>query len=186
MEHFYNNIKGWFGFQNLYRSEVLKASNNAHFVEVGTFLGCSAAYMAVEILNSNKDIKFDCVDTWKGSEEHIGMNDINLDTLYEDFLNNIKPVKNIIKPVRMESVIASKLYNDNFLDFVFIDASHDYESVKKDIYAWLPKVKSGGTLAGHDYLYWGGVTDAVNDFIVESGYELCLKGEEGCWSIIKK
>jgi cephalosporin hydroxylase len=36
--------------------------------------------------------------------------------------------------------------------FVVIDGAHDYKYVKADIEAWLPKVKSGGYLCGHDYL----------------------------------
>ena len=39
-------------------------------MEVGSFLGKSAVFMAVEIINSGKRIKFDCIDHWKGSEEH--------------------------------------------------------------------------------------------------------------------
>ena len=62
--HFYQSIEGFFSFKELYKEQVLKASDNAHFVEVGVYLGRSASYMAVEIANSGKDIKFDCVDTW--------------------------------------------------------------------------------------------------------------------------
>jgi hypothetical protein len=50
---------------------------------------------------------------------------------------------------------------------VYIDAAHEYESVKADISAWLPKLKSGAILGGHDYLGTteDGVTRAVNEFI---------------------
>jgi cephalosporin hydroxylase len=56
-------------------------------------------------------------------------------------------------------------FEDNSLDFVFIDASHDYQSVKQDIEAWLPKVRSGGIIAGHDYEpnEFPGVVQAVNE-----------------------
>ena len=46
--------------------------------------------------------------------------------------------------------IAKGLPN-NYFDLIFIDASHIYEDVKKDIMAYLPKVKNGGILSGHDY-----------------------------------
>jgi hypothetical protein len=47
---------------------------------------------------------------------------------------------------------------------VYIDASHDYESVKEDIIAWLPKVKKGGIICGDDYTPgWPGVMRAVNE-----------------------
>lgn len=63
IEHFYQNIQGWFTFPNLYSSIVNHYPNDSHFVEIGVWKGKSAAYMAVEILNSQKSIKFDCIDT---------------------------------------------------------------------------------------------------------------------------
>lgn len=47
-------------------------------------------------------------------------------------------------------------------DVVFIDALHDYESVKQDIGLWWPLVREGGYLAGHDFNHkWPGVMRAV-------------------------
>lgn len=53
------------------------------------------------------------------------------------------------------------------LDLVFIDANHEYTQVKQDILAWLPKVREGGILAGHDYApeipMFSGVKRAVDE-----------------------
>jgi predicted O-methyltransferase YrrM len=161
MEHFYHNIgENWFTYAPFYHYVVQHAIDGASFVEIGSWKGRSASYMAVEIHNSNKKIKFDCIDTWKGSVEHVDDDFVKQGTLYNEFLKNIEPVKHIINPIRMESVQACKMYADNSLDFVFIDASHEYEDVKKDIENWLPKVKIGGVIAGHD-LSSPGVKKAV-------------------------
>jgi hypothetical protein len=185
--HFYKTIDGWFTFPNLYKTVVENSSDNSHFVEVGTWLGQSAAYMAVEISNSNKNIKFDCVDTWQGSDEHRDFKEIIDNSLYEKFLKNIEPVKEFINPIRMESLKAAELYENETLDFVFIDASHDYENVLKDIYAWFPKLKKGKILAGHDYdPHWHGVIKAVNEFLQNEKYDSKLDIiSEGCWGVIK-
>jgi SAM-dependent methyltransferase len=166
MEHFYQNIgEDWFSYPQLYKRIVDNSQDGSHIVEVGSWKGRSAAFMAVEIINSNKKIKFDCVDTWEGSIEHETYDVITEEKLYDVFLSNIEPVKHIINPIRMTSIETSKLYKDNSLDFVFIDASHEYEDVKEDILAWLPKVKIGGILAGHDYdnFNFEGVNRAVNE-----------------------
>jgi predicted O-methyltransferase YrrM len=52
------------------------------------------------------------------------------------------------------SVEAAENFDDNSMDFVFLDADHSYESVKADITAWWPKIKPGGWLCGHDYGGW--------------------------------
>ena len=72
-----------------------------------------------------------------------------------------------------ESTEVAEEFND--IDFLFVDADHEYESVKKDIKAWLPKVKVGGKILFHDYESWPGVTKAVNEAI-EDG--LLEKGEQ--------
>lgn len=49
------------------------------------------------------------------------------------------------------SVVASQTYPPGHFDLVFIDADHEYPAVKQDIECWLPLVRPGGTLAGHDF-----------------------------------
>jgi len=65
----------------------------------------------------------------------------------------------------MKTVEAAKLFENGSLDFVFVDAGHDYESVAEDIHYWLPKVKSGGMIAGHDYPDFKGVVKAVDTLL---------------------
>lgn len=157
--------ENWFTFSKLYSDMVKEFPSGSKFVEVGAWKGKSAAYMAVEIINSDKNIDFHVVDTWEGSEEH--MSNPELKDLYEIFISNMKPVENYYKPMRMTSIDAAKLFDDESLDFVFIDAAHDYENVTADIKAWYPKVKKGGVLAGHDFYpdqpTWGDVYRAVTD-----------------------
>ena len=62
MEHFYENIPGWFSYDYLYRDAVERAEDESLFVEIGSFKGRSTAFMCVEIANSGKNIKFDCID----------------------------------------------------------------------------------------------------------------------------
>lgn len=179
MEHFYNRIHGFFDFQPVYTRMVNEFPSGSHFVEVGAFYGRSTAFLAVEIINSGKDIKFDVVYTWRGSPEHqVGGWDyqeamVN-DTAFEIFKNNLSSVMHIINPVKMSSYKASHLYEDNSLDMVFIDADHSYDAVKVDITAWYPKVKVGGYLCGHDYIVHSS-TDPVRlavDEMFPEGIEL--------------
>lgn len=158
IEHYAHNVPGWFGLDDFefYKFSVANAPFTAHFVEVGSFKGRSSSFMAVEIVQSNKNIRFDCVDTWMGSEEHQagqGFEDADVvrGSLYEAFLANMEPVKGHFNPIKLDSIQASALYRDQSLDWVFIDASHDYHSVLADIKCWMPKVKQGGIISGHDY-----------------------------------
>lgn len=183
MEHFYHNLgEDWFSYPELYSAAVAKFDSGT-FVEIGSWKGRSAAYLAVEIHNSNKPIKLICVDTWKGSVEHADMDCIKNDTLYTEFLNNLDPVKHIVSPLRLSSLDAAKTFNDESLEFVYVDASHEYEDVKADLAAWYPKVKQGGVFAGHDFM-WPGVYQAVTEWAQAN--ELRLLGTpENCWLVYK-
>lgn len=67
--------------------------------------------------------------------------------------------------MRMFSHEAVLKIKDASLDFVFIDGDHSYAGVKKDIKLWLPKVKKGGWIGGHDYNHprLPGVKKAVDE-----------------------
>ena len=168
IDHFYTNIPGWFDFDDIYRDIIGRASNGAHFVEVGSWKGKSAAFMCVEIANSGKNIRFDCVDIWTGAGvpgEYDRDKSVKEQTLYEEFINYMKPVEGLYTPVKEWSDKAAARYQDRSLDFVFIDAGHAYENVSADIRAWLPKVKPGGAIGGHDYPSAEGVRRAVQEQI---------------------
>lgn len=185
MNHIYQNIEGWFDFPNLYSFIVEQSPNDAKFVEVGSWLGKSSSYMAVEIANSKKNISFHCVDTWQGSEEHSSNDLIVKNELYNSFLRNISPVQNYITPLRLSSKEASEKFEDESLDFIFIDAGHSYEDVSEDLKCWFPKLKKGGYFAGHDYSpVWPGVIKAVVEWSVENNYTISFV-EESCW-LMKK
>ena len=65
--------------------------------------------------------------------------------------------------LRGDSAKTARLVADDELSFVFIDAAHDYESVKADIMAWRPKLKAGAYFGGHDYHTEPGVVQAVEE-----------------------
>ena len=165
MNHFYKEIQNWFNYERVFDLAIQKAQDGAKFVEIGVWKGGSTAYMGVEIYNSGKKIHYDAIDTFEGSREHgqvVG--------LYEEAVQNLKPLidLNVVNIIRGHSQDVVSKYQDETIDFCFIDGSHEYEDVKKDIMEYLPKVKKGGILAGHDYdAIWSGVIQAVDEILVK-------------------
>jgi beta-1,4-mannosyl-glycoprotein beta-1,4-N-acetylglucosaminyltransferase len=156
--------ENWFTFPELYKNIVENCSNGSKLVEVGCWKGRSSIYMATMIANAEKNIDFYCIDTFEGSVEHKNLADLK--NIYDIFLSNIDPVKKYIKHIKNSSINSSYKFENDSLDFVFIDASHEYEEVKQDILSWLPKVKKNGVLAGHDY-HHDDVRIAVNEILGE-------------------
>ncbi len=75
-----------------------------------------------------------------------------MDFLYEHSLRVLKPYPNatLIRKTSMEAV---KDFPDNSLDFVYIDANHEFKYIAEDLYEWTKKIKRGGIVSGHDYFY---------------------------------
>lgn len=166
MQHFYKEIPGWAAFARLYVDVVKLAKNNYHFVEIGSWAGRSAALMAVEIYNSGKDIKFDCIDPWldggvdlRDTEHQKLLGDV---PLLEQFKRNMRNVIHLVNPIQAMSLDAVGRYEDGSLNFLMIDGDHSYDAVRLDIAAWLPKMKPGSIIAGDDY-GWPGVKQAVDE-----------------------
>lgn len=166
--------ENWFSYSTLYSEMVKLYPSGSHFLEIGCWKGKSSAYMAVEILNSEKNIRFDCIDIWETSDFYktklkdqlYPEFDFNL---FETFCNNTRKVSHVINIVRLDSISASKAYQNNSIDFIFIDADHSYDAVKSDLKNWLPKIKDGGIIAGHDYGY-DPVNKAVSDLFGKNDF----------------
>lgn len=152
----YENIYGWFEYEWLYDMMLAQVQGPATFVEIGTFLGKSTVYMAEQIRRSGKQIKFYAIDNFKGNDEHRKDYEVVLGPDFESFYTVfhynlvMSGAKDFVIPVQSDAADAAKAFEDRSLDFVFIDASHTFEAVQKDIAAWLPKIKARGYLGGHD------------------------------------
>jgi predicted O-methyltransferase YrrM len=169
VKHFYANIPGWAAFADLYVSQVHLATHTrlSRFVEVGSWLGRSAALMAVEIENSGKPIEFVCVDPWTDGGPDLQnttyFQDLGVKDVYDIFRRNVRPIEHRIKAMRMTSVEASRFMQDDSVDFLMLDGDHSYEAVRDDIATWMPKMRQrGGVISGDDYL-WPGVKQAVDE-----------------------
>ena len=181
MDHFYKKIHGWFNFSDLYRSIIAKMPEDFKFAEVGVWKGQSISYFVVEAINSQKPFELYAIDTFDGRGT---MRDSLLkmkDGLYDHFMKNIEHVKDHIKVIRNTSVNAAKEFPDNYFDAVFIDASHDFNSVLNDLHAWLPKVKNN-SLYGHD-LDKTGVKKALEEFTKEKSLKF-KKTSRNCWMLV--
>ncbi len=155
-----NGIDGWMVFPELqWLYETAKKYKN--IVEVGSWKGKST-----HALLSGTKGTVTAVDTWQGSEDPRDHTNIlaKQDDIYGIFEKNTSDFKNL-KVVPQASPGAANYFDDKSIDFLFIDAGHTYEDVKKDLIAWMPKMKPDGLISGHDYMpdVWMGVIQAVNE-----------------------
>lgn len=143
---------------------------------IGAEIGVERGNFSKLILDSYKGNLFS-VDMWANEEIY--------NTALETLKTTISSGRSMI--MKMPSLDAANDFEDESLDFVYIDADHDYAAVKADLEAWFPKIRHGGLVAGHDYLNWTrdqgaacdfGVKAAVDEFCVKHGYTLKVTTED--------
>jgi len=92
--------------------------------------------------------------------------------------NNLKPYQKTIEFIRATSEEATQRFEDESIDAIYIDGNHKYEYVLQDINLWLPKVRTGGFIGGHDFAgHTQGVIQAVTEYVNE--HDLWDKLESG-------
>ena len=122
-------------------------------VEVGSWVGNGSTRVIAQTIRPAGGRLY-CVDTWLGSDNVPHHQDFRLryPSMFPIFAENVRQYRGeeVICPLILPSVSSSALFPDGSVDLVFIDGNHGYTNVKQDISAWLPKVKPGGILCGHD------------------------------------
>ncbi len=202
----YDEIPGWFDFHAIYQRAVEEAPANetSRFIELGSFLGQSTAYMATLIKDSGKPISFYAVDLWRLDPK----NDHNKyiaqygENIFPQFLKNMEAcgVKDYVHPIAESTSNAALGFRSQVstsesceinsddpgvsFDFIFVDASHEYENVYWDLVNYWPLLKPGGLMAGHD-IYMDGVKRAVHDYFTKIGLLGYVWTTPSCW-LIKK
>jgi hypothetical protein len=155
--------------RNFYRENLVIFFKHLGFtvgVEVGVDMGKFSRYICENIPN----VKLFCVDPWieYPCRPHHGLtgNQEHRDRCFEvskQVLRNFD-----VEFVRKHSMEAVKGFENESLDFVYIDGNHEYSYVKDDISQWNKKVRNNGIVSGHDYYRHGrGVVRAVNEYVRE-------------------
>jgi predicted O-methyltransferase YrrM len=123
---------------------------NARFVEIGSWLGNGSTQVLLEEISVVEGVRLLCVDTWTGNPGVTRHSEI---VDHYDVLGTFRrntAFSNHLDIMVASSLSAAAIVADKTFDLIFLDADHRYCAVKADIEAWLPKVKPGGTLCGHD------------------------------------
>jgi predicted O-methyltransferase YrrM len=168
----YETIPGWFDFHALYDEQVRRARSGTVLVEVGYWLGRSLAYLGQAVRASAKALDVYGVEHGRGSEEHRDQVAAAGGTVVGAPARNLLEcgVSDVVSLIVAPSCRAVRLFTPGSVDFAFIDAGHDYQSVLSDLAAWWPRIRPGGALAGHDYSSeWPGVVKAVYSFFGRAG-----------------
>lgn len=154
------------------RRELILHLNNTK-AEIVAEVGVRDGNFSKFILDNTTVKKLYAIDPWENNEELS-----ECEVAYNNCKNALSPFGERAEMIKAYSPFVSEMFDDESLDFVYIDGLHDYDSVKSDINAFYPKVKKGGIIAGHDYhqLDWPGVFYAVNEFIEKNELELNLTG----------
>jgi predicted O-methyltransferase YrrM len=143
-------------------------------VEVGSYSG-----MGTVILSQHFKEVF-AVDPWLNGYD---INDHASQTcpmkfVFEAFKERISQLGNVLYS-RSKSLDALQFIKDGELDLVYLDGDHRYESVLNDLKGWMPKLKAGGIMAGHDWS-WQSIKKALKDEIGDKDYTLF---QDDSWAI---
>jgi len=145
------NLLNWRGLKNF-------------AVEVGT----ERAGFAVKFLQRWGGHKLWCIDPWETDLPDYDEPDLQFDRSpdYDLAVAALAPYAQRVTIKRTTSDQAAAKLPDSLFDFVYIDANHAFDAVRRDLVAWWPKLHARGILAGHDWDVdnMPGVVRAVREF----------------------
>lgn len=123
-------------------------------LEVGVFKGKFSEVLCKE----NPKAQVYGIDPWLLSAHPTGVfvngeTQYYFDKCYNETIQRMKPYKNY-QIIKEYSVEAAKKFGDGSLDFIYIDAGHDFLNFTQDLGYWLPKIRKGGIMSGHDFAYY--------------------------------
>lgn len=156
--------QGWASTSPIFE-EVIKELQPKTIIEVGTWKGGSAIHMAKTCLKHYDDFEIVCIDTFMGSVEHwTGAKDLIFSNhtngrpnIYPQFLSNVlhNNLQDYITPLPVDSINSSEIlfHYGVMADLIYIDAGHDYNSVRMDFIHLSRLLRDGGYLLGDDWFH---------------------------------
>lgn len=165
--------------------KFVKENGWTHGVELGVWEGATFRYLVQNCPN----LHLIGVDLYAPQPENTGPEKWtpgenghrwDHETYYNNLLRFCKQYPDRAGIIKDYTTSAATHFEEESLDFVFIDADHSYEGVKNDIEAWESKVKSGGYVIGHDIHF-----DSVNKAVTEKYGNTYRTADDFLWYVVK-
>jgi hypothetical protein len=122
----------------------------------GVELGVQEGYFAKDILERwNSAEEYHLVDLWAPQANYEDAANVGMKEQQKKMnsaLERTSKWKQAIRVCRNYTTICAQRYPDGYFDFIYVDARHDWKGVYADLEAWWPKLRTGGVMAGHDYV----------------------------------
>jgi len=158
--------------------------------EIGVFNGD----YSTAILRCMPELTLYMVDSYKKYPDDVYPDELNMpQAVHNARYNLVKVIEKELYPgrakiLRKTSMSALSDVEDESLDFVFIDANHQFVNVYNDIVGWGRKVRPGGWISGHDFHdMLEGVKQAVWTYCSEMNINSFKVGQyDFVWLIKKK
>ena len=135
------------------RMELPSLLNSLNLLGNGVEVGVQRGVFSEHIRLGWNGAMLYCVDPWKKYDGVINPQEMH-DAYYAEAVGRLRATGKPWTEMRMTSLEAAAHFakDGTRFDFVFLDGDHFYEAVKADVEAWLPLIRPGGVLAGHDYV----------------------------------
>ena len=181
----------------LIREEFPIFLNNCGLMGTGAEIGVQNGLYSKILLDNWKGSCLFSIDAWKHFPKDDYIDKANCEDeqhldLYADTTLKLRKFGERSIIWRMTSEEAAKIMPDKTLDFCYIDADHSYDGVIQDLELWIPKIKSGGIICGHDFITDGeyydekgnlvgvfGVEKAVSEYSEKNNWKLHITAENG-------
>ena len=138
-------------------------------VEIGSFCGKSACFMAAAVKHAGTKVPVHCVDLWYtgGKTQQANHSYKKFKRIFDANVVTFQ-LENIVVPHMVESTAFAKSWKTP-IDLLFIDAGHSYTACLADYQAWYKFIKPGGWIAFHDYVpRFHGVMKVVDKHVIPS------------------
>ena len=146
----------------------------------GIEIGCYAGEDTEIFINSGLFETFYCIDPYNPDEKQfIGDQIKEAEQVFDKKFKNNK----IIRKIKDYSWNVANNFQNESVDFIYLDGDFNYESIKKDLELYYPKIKKNGIISGHDYDPKFGVYNAVNEFFKDKFIFLFF--EDSSWMTYK-
>lgn len=161
------DLTGWFFDDEsaVYQRLASEVPRGGTVVEIGVWKGRSISRI-LDICR-DRDLTLYAVDRWEYADDDPHFGEARTLDIFATFQQNLAALghTDTVRILRGDSAEMAGHFADGSVDLLFLDGDHSHDGVRRDLLAWMPKMKPGGVFFGHDYTWFDGVRSAIAEVL---------------------